>query len=79
MVSRDFGQGIDTRLSHRDLGIVLDLAQESGLPLPAGAVVKQQINALMGAGDGGADFSVSTARSNAPLQTVRMEDESHHF
>jgi len=58
MVSRDFGQGIDTRLYHKDLGIVLDLAQESGLPLPAGAVVKQQINALMGAGDGGADFSV---------------------
>ena len=37
---------------------VLELAQEAGLPLPAGAVVKQQINALMGAGDGGADFSV---------------------
>ena len=58
MVSRDFGTGIDTRLYHKDLGIVLELAQEAGLPLPAGAVVKQQINALMGAGDGGADFSV---------------------
>lgn len=58
MVSRDFGTGIDTRLYHKDLGIVLDLAQEAGLPLPAGAVVKQQINALMGAGEGGADFSV---------------------
>jgi 2-hydroxy-3-oxopropionate reductase len=58
MVSRDFGSGIDTRLYHKDLGIVLELAQEAGLPLPAGAVVKQQINALMGAGDGGADFSV---------------------
>jgi len=58
MVSRDFGTGIDTRLYHKDLGIVLELAQEAGLPLPAGAAVKQQINALMGAGDGGADFSV---------------------
>lgn len=58
MVSRDFGTGIDTRLYHKDLGIVLDLAQDAGLPLPAGAVVKQQINALMGAGEGGADFSV---------------------
>jgi 2-hydroxy-3-oxopropionate reductase len=58
MVSRDFGAGIDTRLYHKDLGIVLELAQEAGVPLPAGAVVKQQINALMGAGDGAADFSV---------------------
>jgi len=57
MVSRDFGTGIDTRLYHKDLGIVLELAQEAGLPLPAGAVVKQQINALMGAGEGNADFS----------------------
>lgn len=58
MVARDFGSGIDTRLYHKDLGIVLELAQEAGLPLPAGAVVKQQINALMGAGEGNADFSV---------------------
>jgi 2-hydroxy-3-oxopropionate reductase len=58
MVSRDFGTGIDTRLYHKDLGIVLELAQEAGLPLPAGAAVKQQINALMGAGEGNADFSV---------------------
>ena len=58
MVTRDFGTGIDTRLYHKDLGIALELAQEAGLPLPAGAVVKQQINALMGAGEGSADFSV---------------------
>jgi 2-hydroxy-3-oxopropionate reductase len=58
MVERNFGTGIDTRLYHKDLGIVLELAQEAGLPLPAGAAVKQQLNALMGAGDGGADFSV---------------------
>ena len=58
MVERNFGTGIDARLYHKDLGIVLELAQEAALPLPAGAAVKQQINALMGAGDGGADFSV---------------------
>ena len=58
MVDRNFGSGIDARLYHKDLGIVLELAQEAGLPLPAGAVVKQQINALMGAGEGDADFSV---------------------
>lgn len=58
MVERKFGPGIDTRLYHKDLGIALDLAQDAGLPLPAGAAVKQQINALMGAGEGTADFSV---------------------
>lgn len=58
MVERNFGTGIDTRLYHKDLGIALELAQEAGLPLPAGAIVKQQINALMGAGEGNADFSV---------------------
>lgn len=58
MVERSFGTGIDTRLYHKDLGIALELAQEAGLPLPAGAIVKQQINALMGANEGNADFSV---------------------
>lgn len=58
MVNRDFGAGIDTRLYHKDLAIVLELAQEAGLPLPAGALVKQQINALMRAGDGHSDFSI---------------------
>jgi 2-hydroxy-3-oxopropionate reductase len=58
MVARDFGTGIDTRLYHKDLGIALELAQEAGLPMPAGAAVKQQIDALIGAGDGGVDFSV---------------------
>ena len=58
MVERNFGTGIDARLYHKDLGIVLELAQEAGLPLPAAATVKQQLNALMRAGDGSADFSV---------------------
>ena len=58
MVERDFGPGIDTRFYHKDLGIALELAQDAGVPLPAGALVKQQINALMGAGEGNADFSV---------------------
>jgi 2-hydroxy-3-oxopropionate reductase len=72
MVSRDFGTGIDTRLYHKDLGIVLELAQEAGQPLPAGAVVKQQLNALMGAGEGGADFSVLIcALERAAGQTVK--------
>ena len=58
MVERNFGPGIDTRFYHKDVAIALELAQDAGLPLPAAAVVKQQLNALMGAGDGAADFSV---------------------
>jgi 2-hydroxy-3-oxopropionate reductase len=57
MATRDFGPGIDARFYHKDVGIVLELAQEMGLPLPAAALVKQQINALMGAGQGEQDFS----------------------
>lgn len=57
MAARDFGPGIDARFYHKDVGIVLELAQEMGLALPAAALVKQQINALMGAGQGEQDFS----------------------
>lgn len=58
MVERDFGPGIDARFYHKDVAIALELAQDAGLPLPAAAIVKQQLNALMGAGEGNADFSV---------------------
>lgn len=47
MVSRNFANGIDTRLYHKDLGIVLDLAHGAQVPAPAAALVLQQINALM--------------------------------
>ncbi|MCE2999907.1 MAG: NAD(P)-dependent oxidoreductase [Betaproteobacteria bacterium] len=47
MVSRDFANGIDTRLYHKDLGIVLELAHGRNVPVPAAALVLQQINALM--------------------------------
>jgi 2-hydroxy-3-oxopropionate reductase len=47
MVSRDFANGIDTRLYHKDLGIVLELAHGAQVPVPAAALVLQQINALM--------------------------------
>lgn len=56
MVERNFGNGIDTRLYHKDLGIVLDLAHEACVAMPAGALVMQQINALMGQGRGRDDL-----------------------
>ena len=57
MVTHDFANGIDTRLYHKDLGIVMGLAHESGLPLPAGSLVMQQINALMGQDRGRDDLA----------------------
>lgn len=57
MVERNFANGIDTRLYHKDLGIVLELARESGVASPGGAAVMQQINALMGQGRGQDDLA----------------------
>lgn len=57
MVERDFSNGIDTRLYHKDLGIVLELAREAGIASPGGAAVMQQINALMGQGRGQDDLA----------------------
>jgi 3-hydroxyisobutyrate dehydrogenase-like beta-hydroxyacid dehydrogenase len=57
MVERDFENGIDARLYHKDLHIALDLAHGLGIPAPAAAVTLQQINALIGSGGGKSDFS----------------------
>ena len=52
MVNRDFAAGIEARLHHKDFGIVLEAARESGVPLPLTAAVGQQLNALMAQGWG---------------------------
>ncbi|HYC43873.1 MAG TPA: NAD(P)-dependent oxidoreductase [Burkholderiales bacterium] len=57
MVEREFAAGIETRLYHKDLGIVLGLAHAAGQGLPAAAVVMQHINSLVGHGEGGNDLS----------------------
>ncbi len=57
MVEREFTAGIETRLYHKDLDIVLELAHGMGQALPAAAVVMQHINALVGRGGGGRDLS----------------------
>lgn len=61
MVEHNFANGIDTRLYHKDLGIVLELARESGVASPAGAAVMQQINALMGQDRGRDDLAALIA------------------
>ncbi len=57
MVEHNFGNGIDTRLYHKDLGIVLDLAHQAQIASPGAALVMQQINALMGQGKGRQDLA----------------------
>jgi len=57
MVDRDFSAGIEARLHHKDYGLVLAAARQSGVPLPLTASVAQQLNALMALGYGKDDTS----------------------
>jgi 2-hydroxy-3-oxopropionate reductase len=57
MVERSFENGIDARLYYKDLDIVLGVAHELGLALPAAALTMQNINALIGRGEGRSDLS----------------------
>ena len=57
MVRRDFAAGIEARLHHKDFGLVLAAARQSGVPVPLAAVVDQQLNALMAQGWGRDDTS----------------------
>lgn len=57
MVRRDFSAGIEARLHHKDFGLVLEAARQSGVPAPLAAVVGQQLNALMAQGWGRDDTS----------------------
>lgn len=57
MAQRDFAAGIEARLHHKDYGLIVDMAREAGLAMPAVALVAQQLNALVGSGWGGDDTS----------------------
>ncbi|HYM48797.1 MAG TPA: NAD(P)-dependent oxidoreductase [Burkholderiaceae bacterium] len=57
MASRDFAAGMQAWLHHKDYGLVVDMARESNLAMPAVALVAQQLNALVGHGWGNLDTS----------------------
>lgn len=57
MVERDFAAGIVAALHHKDIGVVVDIAHQAGLPLPVTTQVMQQLNALMDSGYGEQDTS----------------------
>lgn len=75
MVERNFDNGIDTRLYHKDLGIVLGLAHEAGLATPGGALVMQQINALMGQGRGRDDLAALITVLEAMSGTAPQQEK----
>lgn len=57
MLEGDFKPGFKAKLHQKDMRIVLENAHRIGLALPAAAVVAQQFNALVGAGQGELDSS----------------------
>ena len=57
MVQKDFAAGIESRLHHKDFGILLGQAHSLGVPLPVAAQVGQQLNRLMARGYGKDDTS----------------------
>lgn len=57
MVDRDFSAGIESRLHHKDFGLVLEAARKSGVSVPLTASVAQQLNALVSLGFGRDDTS----------------------
>jgi 2-hydroxy-3-oxopropionate reductase len=57
MVDRDFAAGIVAALHHKDITVAVDIAHESGLPLPVTEQVLTQLDALMDSGFGAQDTS----------------------
>ena len=55
MLDNDFKPGFKVKLHQKDLRIVMQDAHQLGIGLPAAALVAQQLNALMGSGDGELD------------------------
>jgi 3-hydroxyisobutyrate dehydrogenase-like beta-hydroxyacid dehydrogenase len=57
MAARDFAAGIQARLHAKDFGLIAQAAEEQHLPMPAVALVHQQLTQLMANGWGNMDTS----------------------
>jgi len=55
MVAEDFNPGVEARWYEKDMKIVLEMARDAGLSLPAGAVAAKHFDALIAAGEGKRD------------------------
>jgi 2-hydroxy-3-oxopropionate reductase len=77
MLAREFTPGFRVDLHHKDLGIMLAAARESGAVVPLGALVAELMAALRAQGDGGLDHSALlrlvarlSGRSESPRRTT---------
>lgn len=57
MANRDFAAGIEARLHQKDFGLIVDMADDQGLPMPATRLVHEQLNELIEHGWGTMDTS----------------------
>ncbi len=55
MARRDFAAGMEARLHYKDYGLIVDVAGETGVMLPAAMLVANQLNALVASGWGTSD------------------------
>jgi 3-hydroxyisobutyrate dehydrogenase/2-hydroxy-3-oxopropionate reductase len=58
MAARQFATDIEARLHHKDFGIVVEMAENQGVPMPAAALVREQLERLMEQGWGKMDTSI---------------------
>lgn len=58
MVEGDFDPGVEARWHWKDMHIVMELAADAGLAIPAASIASQNYNALMGAGGARRDTSL---------------------
>lgn len=71
MLNDDYPLGFKLALHHKDLGIALDAAHQTGLKLPITEAVHNQEQALMDAGLGNAD--VSALRRSLPANPTPVQ------
>jgi 3-hydroxyisobutyrate dehydrogenase-like beta-hydroxyacid dehydrogenase len=58
MAARNFATDIEARLHHKDFGIVVEMAEGQGVPMPATALVREQLERLMQLDWGKMDTSI---------------------
>lgn len=75
MIQQDFQPGFRVDLHHKDLGIVVDSARDTGVVIPLGAAVAQLMAAVKAQGHGDLDHSAlllevqrASGRSQAPSE-----------
>jgi 3-hydroxyisobutyrate dehydrogenase-like beta-hydroxyacid dehydrogenase len=71
MAARDFAAGIEARLHQKDYGLIVAMAREAGLGMPAVALVAQQLDRLVEQGWGQLDTSalMKVLEAAQPAQT----------